>query len=99
MITPTRGAASEAPAQVEASAQVTIGIDVGGSKVYAGLVDAAGVVLAETWAITPDPGEGPGVVEEVLTAAVRELRSDHPGLAVRAVGVGAAGLVDSCRGV
>lgn len=78
---------------------VTVGIDIGGSKVHAGLVDATGAVLAETWAATPDPEEGPGAVEVVLVDAVRGLRADHPSLDVRAVGVGAAGLVDSARGV
>lgn len=78
---------------------VTVGIDVGGSKVHAGLVDATGTVLAETWAVTPDPREGPRAVEDVLASAVRELRGDRPELRVGAVGVGAAGLVDSGRGV
>ncbi len=71
---------------------LTIGVDVGGTKVAAGVVDEDGVVLAR--ARRPTPSGSPGDVEETIAALVAELRADHD---VEAVGIGAAGFIDAER--
>lgn len=71
---------------------VTIGVDIGGTKVAVGVVDESGRVVARTRRQTPDRSTHPHVVEEVIRDAVEELRHDHE---VGAVGVGAAGFVDA----
>jgi len=86
--------------------QVTIGIDLGGTKVLGLAVDDEGVVLAELRVPTPgrpspsasdggvtDVG-GPEPVIDVLAAVTRQLR-DTVDTEVASVGVGAPGLVDN----
>ncbi|GHD23722.1 glucokinase [Nocardiopsis kunsanensis] len=73
---------------------LTIGVDIGGSKVSAGVVTPQGRVLAHVRTETPHRSKSPGVVEETVVGVVDELRAAHP---VRAVGVGAAGFVDEYR--
>ncbi|MCW2615235.1 MAG: glucokinase, family [Frankiales bacterium] len=76
---------------------LTIGVDVGGTKVAAGLVDENGAILAR--ARRPTPSASPSDVEDVIAACVRELR-DAPeavGREVEAVGVGAAGFITADR--
>lgn len=73
---------------------LTVGVDVGGTKVAAGVVDEEGRVLARVRkASTPNEV---GAVEAAIVEAVTELAAGHP---VTAVGVGAAGLVDETRSV
>ena len=76
---------------------LTIGVDVGGTKVAAGLVDEKGQILARTRRQTPSAS--PVDVEDVIAACVAELRADPAadGRAVEAVGVGAAGFIDADR--
>jgi glucokinase len=71
---------------------LTIGVDVGGTKVLAGVVDAVGDVIAQTRRETPadDPAETVARIAEVI----KELAAAHP---VEAVGVGAAGWIDAKR--
>ena len=71
---------------------LTIGVDVGGTKVAAGVVDETGTVLAMTR--RPTPSASPSDVEDVIAACVAELRQEHE---VEAVGVGAAGFIDADR--
>ncbi len=71
---------------------LTIGIDVGGTKVAGGVVDENGTILAR--ARRPTPSASPGDVEETIAALVQELRADHE---VEAVGIGAAGFIDADR--
>lgn len=71
---------------------LTIGVDVGGTKVAAGVVDEAGTVLSRTRRATPSAG--PADVEDVIADCVQELRAAHD---VAAVGLGAAGFVDAER--
>ena len=68
-----------------------IGVDIGGTKVLAGVVDRDGSVLALVRRDTPNRSSAPGVVEDTIVDAVEELRSSYD---VSAVGVGAAGFVD-----
>lgn len=71
---------------------LTIGVDVGGTKVAAGLVDERGQILARTRHATPSAS--PADVEDVIAECVDELRGGHE---VEAVGVGAAGFIDADR--
>jgi glucokinase len=71
---------------------LTIGVDVGGTKVAAGVVDEHGTILQSTR--RPTPAEDPTKVEDVIADAVRELVASHE---VEAIGLGAAGFVDAAR--
>ncbi|PRY00571.1 glucokinase [Allonocardiopsis opalescens] len=66
-------------------------MDIGGTKVAAGVVDRAGRVRARARSETPDRSKSPKAVEDTITAVVDELRRSYE---VAAVGVGAAGFVD-----
>jgi glucokinase len=72
----------------------TVGIDIGGTKVMAGVVDPDGVVLERLRAETPDRSKSPKVVEDTITELVLDLAERHD---VHAVGIGAAGWVDADR--
>ena len=72
---------------------LTVGVDVGGTKVAAGVVDEAGTILARTRRPTP-PSARPTDVEDVIASCVDELRASHE---VGAVGIGAAGFIDADR--
>ena len=71
---------------------LTIGVDVGGTKVAAGLVDEAGTILRRTR--RPTPSASPADVEDVIAACVTELCE---GTDVEAVGIGAAGFITADR--
>lgn len=68
----------------------TIGLDVGGTKILAGVVGEDDTVIELRTVETPGRQNLPGVVEHRIAQVVGELRS---GREVRAVGVGAAGFV------
>jgi glucokinase len=72
----------------------TVGIDIGGTKVMAGVVDADGVILEQLRTETPDKSKSPKVVEDTITELVLDLSERHD---VHAVGIGAAGWVDADR--
>jgi glucokinase len=71
---------------------LAIGVDIGGTKVAAGVVDDEGHVLARLRRDTP--AQDPEKVEDVIAEAIRELAADHE---VEAAGLGAAGFVDAAR--
>ena len=71
---------------------LTVGVDVGGSSVRAGLVDDAGAVLDLRRAATP---AGDQALEDVIVAVVTELVTAHRG--VRGVGLAVAGFVSHDR--
>jgi glucokinase len=71
---------------------LAIGVDVGGTKVAAGLVDDEGTILASTR--RPTPSTSPADVERTIAEVVTELRGDHE---VVGVGIGAAGFIDADR--
>ncbi|USQ81672.1 ROK family glucokinase [Ornithinimicrobium faecis] len=75
---------------------LTIGVDVGGTKVVAGLVDESGSVVAQTRRDTPGRTTQPSVVEEVIVDAVAEMLAAATG-PVLGVGLGAAGFVSADR--
>ncbi|OEV04265.1 ROK family glucokinase [Streptomyces oceani] len=72
----------------------TVGIDIGGTKVMAGVVDAEGHILEKVRAETPDKSKSPKVVEDTIAELVLDLSDRHD---VHAVGIGAAGWVDCDR--
>lgn len=87
--------------QDEMSGAVTIGIDVGGTKILGLVVDAAGAVLAEAKAPTPrllalastgEPG-GDAVIDSIAGLVEQLLEQVGPAV-VSSVGVGVPGLVD-----
>jgi glucokinase len=71
---------------------LAIGVDVGGTKVAAGVVDENGKVLAQVR--RPTPSHSPADVEQTIAEVVAELRLQHQ---VVAVGIGAAGFIDAGR--
>jgi glucokinase len=71
---------------------LAIGLDIGGTKVAAGVVDEKGKVLALVRRRTPS--RDPAHIADVVIEIVGQLRSDHD---VVAVGIGAAGFVDAER--
>jgi len=71
---------------------LTVGIDVGGTKIAGGVVDEQGHILAT--ARRESPATDTDAIEHAIEDLVAELRTDHE---VVAVGVGAAGFVDSKR--
>jgi len=73
---------------------LTVGVDIGGTKVAAGVVDPGGRVVELTHARTPSRSTSAAVVEQVVTALVLELAARHR---VEAVGIGAAGFIDAAR--
>ena len=71
-----------------------MGVDIGGTKVAAGVVDEAGRVLERSQ--VPTPSHDPKAVEDAIVDAVERLRERHR---VEAVGIGAAGWVDNTQSV
>ncbi|MGH3753623.1 MAG: ROK family glucokinase [Pseudonocardiaceae bacterium] len=71
---------------------LTIGVDIGGTKVAAGVVDECGVIVSTTHRDTP--AADVSRIEDAIVAAVRELTSEYD---VDAVGIGAAGFIDAQR--
>ncbi|QNN53154.1 ROK family glucokinase [Nocardioides mesophilus] len=71
---------------------LTVGVDVGGTKIAAGVVDDSGVILAR--ARRESPASDTEAIEECIAELVAELRAEHE---IEAVGVGAAGFVDGAR--
>jgi glucokinase len=73
---------------------LTLGVDIGGTKIAAGVVDETGAVLVRERRDTPTRNMAPSVVEDAIAEVVQDLAAAHP---VGAVGVGAAGFVDAAR--
>lgn len=73
----------------------TIGVDIGGTKVAAGLVDVHGRVLAREDA--PTPSTSPEKVVDVVGTVVARLVDAAGTDTVSALGIGAAGFVDRER--
>lgn len=71
------------------SSALAVGIDVGGTKIAAGVVDSSGRVVARLDIATP-VSDRQSLVDAIIGVA-RDLAAEH---SVEAVGVGVAGLVD-----
>ncbi|MEN9325128.1 MAG: hypothetical protein RL414_882, partial [Actinomycetota bacterium] len=70
----------------------SIGIDIGGTKVLGGVVDASGKILATSRRDTPKQG-GQALTQTIADVAL-ELMKEHQ---VGSVGISAAGFVSSDR--
>ncbi|AXH95590.1 ROK family glucokinase [Ornithinimicrobium avium] len=82
------------------STPLSVGVDVGGSRIKAGLVDDHGRVVHATRHDTPHRTTAPKDVEDAVVAVVSELVA-HPQARERGtagVGIGAAGFVAADRG-
>ncbi|MGO1978094.1 ROK family glucokinase [Brachybacterium tyrofermentans] len=71
---------------------LSIGVDIGGTKIAAGVVDEDGGIIAATTRSTP--ATDAELIEAGVADAVAELRAEHE---VVGVGVGAAGFVSADR--
>ena len=71
---------------------LSIGVDIGGTKIAAGVVDEQGWIIATTTRSTP--ATDPELLEAGVADAVAELRAEHE---VAGVGVGAAGFIGADR--
>ena len=78
---------------MEQTSALTVGVDIGGTKISAGAVDASGRIWARSLRAT-DPRD-PDQIEDAVVDAVAELAAQHPDVA--AVGVAAAGFVGPDR--
>ncbi len=78
--------------------KVAVGIDLGGTKLEAALVDSLGLVLASTRVAT-DVAGGPRAVTSQIIESVREvLKYKDPGHFVSGVGLGVAGQIEAGSG-
>ncbi|HKS49120.1 MAG TPA: ROK family glucokinase [Amycolatopsis sp.] len=71
---------------------LAVGVDIGGTKIAAGVVDPGGRIVTRTR--RPTPADDPARTQDSIADAVRELISAYP---VAGVGLGAAGFVDENR--
>src|SRR6185436_5185832 len=79
------------------SRRLAIGIDIGGTKVAGGVVDADGHLIHRARRDTPHRSKHPSVVEDTIVEVVSELMQVVGSEAVVAVGIGAAGFVAADR--
>ena len=71
---------------------LTIGVDIGGTKVLGGVVDPDGKVVAQSRRDTP--ADDPAQILDRIVEVVQELAASH---VIDAVGIGAAGWIDANR--
>jgi glucokinase len=71
---------------------LTIGVDIGGTKIAAGAVDERGQIVEKVRRETP--AKDSSAIRSAIVDAITELRTRHK---VAAVGLGAAGFVDAKR--
>jgi glucokinase len=76
------------------AALLTVGVDIGGTKVVAGVVTHEGEILDRVHRDTPHRSKNPDVVEDTIVEAVLDLAERHE---IHAVGIGAAGFIDAER--
>ncbi len=85
--------AAETDAGSAGAGPLAIGVDIGGTKVVAGLVTEEGTILDTRRRATP--GRDVAAVEDTIVEVVQELVALADGREVEAVGVGAAGFVSA----
>ncbi len=81
-----------------AESTFAVGVDLGGTKIEAALVDAAGQI-AETRRTPTEAKQGPDHVVETIVSMVRTYYLREAGRPVGAIGIGVAGQVDPASGV
>lgn len=69
-----------------------MGVDIGGTKIAAGVVDENGEILAALKRLTP--ADDPSRIGAAVVELVSSLRADYD---VRSIGIGAAGFIDAAR--
>jgi glucokinase len=74
---------------------LTIGVDIGGTKVAGGVVDPDGRILAQHRVSTP--ARDAGATTDAIVSVIEALRAGHDD--VEAVGLGIAGFVDANRSI
>lgn len=79
------------------SRRLSIGIDIGGTKVAGGVVDVDGNITHRARRDTPHRSKNPAVVEDTIVDVVDELMQIVGSETVAAVGIGAAGFVAADR--
>ena len=79
--------------------QVVAGVDVGGTRIKAALVDTDGTQLVTLTRPTPPGLDAPGALVTALVEVVEELRAERSDLAIAAAGVVVPGIVDEDRRV
>jgi glucokinase len=89
--------ATASPSDVTRTERVSIGIDIGGTKVAGGIVDGEGRIITRLRRDTPHRSTSPAVVEDVIVGVVETLIADLDVDSVAAVGIGAAGFVAADR--
>jgi len=80
------------PAPASSRRGLAIGVDVGGTKVAAGVVDERGRIVGSVR--RPTPGHEPALVADVIAEVVGELRDRHAVGLEAPIGIGAAGWLD-----
>ena len=80
------------PSAADGTTGLYIGVDIGGTKVLAGEVDADGTVVRTARRTTPGRRVEVRLVEDALTEAVMEVADGRP---IAGVGLAAAGFVDA----
>jgi glucokinase len=78
--------------------EIAAGIDIGGTKIAIGLVDAAGALLADTQVPTLVEA-GPLAGMHRLSQALDELLAARPRARLRGIGVGCTGPLDAAAGI
>jgi glucokinase len=78
--------------------ELLAGIDIGGTKIAAGITDAAGEVRFRTRRPTPAASADPEAVMGAVADAVADMTAHPLWPSVRAVGVGCAGPLDASQG-
>ncbi len=81
----------EQVAEGTGSVALTIGIDIGGTKVAGGVVDERGDVLASN--LRPTPAEDPAATRDTIVEVAAELAAQFP--QAMAIGIGAAAWIDA----
>lgn len=71
---------------------LTVGVDIGGTKIAAGVVDEKGKILARKRVATA--GRDAETVEKTVSDLVKTLKKKHK---IEAIGIGAAGFIDEKR--
>ena len=89
------GAGAGGPGTAEAG--LTLGIDIGGTKIAGGAVTADGTVVARARAETPHRSTVPQVVEDTIMAVVADIMAQVSTDQILGLGVGAAGFVGADR--
>ena len=79
--------------------KVAIGVDIGGTKISAGIVDGEGLVYASPRTIATNPKEPGKVIIANLFSLLKNILADAVDYDVQGVGIGCTGPLDIEKGV